>query len=1369
MKPNAIRLAKEVLRNRRKRADGGTDDWQSTGKLINEDDSINWGDPDRPSDFFRADKEDLRRRKEAERDGGNDEPAPPARTAEGRQMAPAPVVPRQEEESAGDAPPPRSEAPPIVQASLTTPPAAAPVAERQPLQFAPMPGGQSPAPFNGGTTQRPVADQTKADQVWQRMLVQESGNRQFRSDGRLIVSPAGAIGAAQIMPRTGPEAARLAGVPWDFNRLKTDPEYNRALGRAYYDAQLKRFGDPVLAAAAYNGGPGRVAQAMRYAERTGRPFTDFVRPETRNYVAIVSAEQRRAPLRFAPSAYAEGGEVGGPSDEEIKKIIANNGGGSTDAPVSNQPAMPMVSPKADAPKISAPAPISFAPTPAPDLAPKSVQTTPVAPAPGLFGNMFTGTPAAPAPNNSAANQAEVGAQIGTQVGKSLNTIGSIPAPAANPSQALAPAQAANPYGTIGAGRENSQPSFDAMGNVTVPGVSTIPSAPKSTAQPNTAAPSPAAKAPTTPGVQQPSFVSRAPLATAAELEDNPAITGPTIAGLPFSQAAQDQSISGETGSFAEAPSAPSAPSAPAESSAPSAPSAPSSVDTSQTSLSVADPSSLSQGIQDALNGLNTDPDVSQSMDNMDDKDNGDDSSDGDGGDGGDGDGGGGEGGDGEKRGGAIHSHNVHKNIIDRAMTIAKGSKKRKGYANEGAVDEPTIQDQPAVYDEMGNVLAPPQAAEGTKQSLYDRAMESVRQPENSRIWEGMKRGFGDKPLGASEKDTADYPVAADIYNSIAKPVGAVMRAPGAIIGGLAGAGASAYEAMGAPGGDQRLSPEARTNRLERDLFALGTSAAVPEIRPKAPTYTDAIPRGGDVLPPLPREALSAPERLAATTIEGNPAALEAPRKALPAPTVVEAAMEKVPERPNPLAEYETVEKFEPLNDPIVSAPKTETAPAPARNLSDQGFYSHASEIAEKYLPEKGTPEQMIATLKNKGASPEELKWAGLLDNDKKLDNYWASKSKVTKSEILNQLEMTPVMSETMLQGSDIRFPGSSYNTMGGGNYRELILQQDAHYPQFEYPSHFEGIYNPTGHIRMHDRIDPLLGEGLHSDEFQSDWANEARKNGFRDPEYASKVYMQRQYIEQSKSALQKQLDMVSELNPEMPMSRIYEQASVRPLVDEYKQARSDLRDMQDKHESQVARGSHISNSEDVNKLLARRFLMEAAREGKDFASFTPGKMQAERWGDPKLEETYKGFTSDFKKVLKEFDPTLKLETNPIQHPKTADFGIQALFDMAKNYMPSINGEPPTLHDVTSWWNDLDYRSRQMYSDEWKKENSGTTISHFPVVRLNDQQRANILKGAREYKRGGAVDRAMNISRFGTDAVQKAVNLARQHRGRPENS
>jgi len=396
MKRDTLRLAKDVLSSRRKRADGGTDEWQSTGKLLNEDKSINWGDRDSPADFFRAEKE-LRLREEAKL-ADRAEPAPaPKRTAEGRQMAPARVSPARSEEPAVEAPAPAPVrtaegrqmaapdweyqeplndeqrkalalqqwtaagqkgtpddpvrdmmaikapspsfgqpipnapnfaaaqgitpgAPEWRRASLPqegggkytnrvaplTPPAVASQETstgmpRQALSFGPMP--DAPAP---------VASQNQADQVWQRMITQESSNRQFDRSGRPITSRAGALGIAQVMPGTGPEAARLAGLPWSLDRLRNDPEYNHALGRAYYDEQLRQFGSPVLAAAAYNGGPGRVTKALALAARTNRPFTDFLKQETRDYVRIVaSPTSRRAPLRFGnPEGYADGGRTG---------------------------------------------------------------------------------------------------------------------------------------------------------------------------------------------------------------------------------------------------------------------------------------------------------------------------------------------------------------------------------------------------------------------------------------------------------------------------------------------------------------------------------------------------------------------------------------------------------------------------------------------------------------------------------------------------------------------------------------------------------------------------------------------------------------------------------------------------------------------------------------------------------------------------------------------------------------------------------------------------------------------------------------------------------------------------------------------------
>jgi len=115
----------------------------------------------------------------------------------------------------------------------------------------------------------------------------ESAGRQLTREGRPLLSPKGATGIAQIMPGTAPEAARLAGLPMDMERLKYDEDYNKALGRAYYGEQLRRFGTPELAAAAYNAGPGRVRQALARAEREGGDVMSYLPAETRAYVPTV--------------------------------------------------------------------------------------------------------------------------------------------------------------------------------------------------------------------------------------------------------------------------------------------------------------------------------------------------------------------------------------------------------------------------------------------------------------------------------------------------------------------------------------------------------------------------------------------------------------------------------------------------------------------------------------------------------------------------------------------------------------------------------------------------------------------------------------------------------------------------------------------------------------------------------------------------------------------------------------------------------------------------------------------------------------------------------------------------------------------------
>ena len=126
------------------------------------------------------------------------------------------------------------------------------------------------------------------DDIFERgILGAESGRHQFDREGRVLTSPKGALGIAQIMPGTAPEAAKLAGLEYSPERLRTDADYNKALGRAYYNEQLRKFGTPELASAAYNAGPGRVEAALKQARATGRDVMSFLPAETRAYVPKV--------------------------------------------------------------------------------------------------------------------------------------------------------------------------------------------------------------------------------------------------------------------------------------------------------------------------------------------------------------------------------------------------------------------------------------------------------------------------------------------------------------------------------------------------------------------------------------------------------------------------------------------------------------------------------------------------------------------------------------------------------------------------------------------------------------------------------------------------------------------------------------------------------------------------------------------------------------------------------------------------------------------------------------------------------------------------------------------------------------------------
>ena len=119
--------------------------------------------------------------------------------------------------------------------------------------------------------------------------------RQESAFNAQAVSTAGARGLMQLMPATAKKVSKDLNLRFSEGKLTQDPFYNMTLGRHYLDQQLADFsGSYVLAAAAYNAGPGRVRQWLKTIGDPRLSETDVIDwvemipfNETRDYVQRV--------------------------------------------------------------------------------------------------------------------------------------------------------------------------------------------------------------------------------------------------------------------------------------------------------------------------------------------------------------------------------------------------------------------------------------------------------------------------------------------------------------------------------------------------------------------------------------------------------------------------------------------------------------------------------------------------------------------------------------------------------------------------------------------------------------------------------------------------------------------------------------------------------------------------------------------------------------------------------------------------------------------------------------------------------------------------------------------------------------------------
>lgn len=110
------------------------------------------------------------------------------------------------------------------------------------------------------------------------------------------VSPANAIGIMQVMNGTARQVGRQVGVNIDLKMMRTNKAYNIAVGSKILGDLMEKYGNTVLAVAAYNAGPQRVDE---WLQRFGDPRGGKVDPvdwvenipfnETRQYAQKVLA------------------------------------------------------------------------------------------------------------------------------------------------------------------------------------------------------------------------------------------------------------------------------------------------------------------------------------------------------------------------------------------------------------------------------------------------------------------------------------------------------------------------------------------------------------------------------------------------------------------------------------------------------------------------------------------------------------------------------------------------------------------------------------------------------------------------------------------------------------------------------------------------------------------------------------------------------------------------------------------------------------------------------------------------------------------------------------------------------------------------
>lgn len=325
---------------------------------------------------------------------------------------------------------------------------------------------------------------------------------------------------------------------------------------------------------------------------------------------------------------------------------------------------------------------------------------------------------------------------------------------------------------------------------------------------------------------------------------------------------------------------------------------------------------------------------------------------------------------------------------------------------------------------------------------------------------------------------------------------------------------------------------------------------------------------------------------------------------------------------------------------------------PPRNLNPMGMYSAAAEAARNLPQERGTLQQMLASLK--GIKPDEINFSDV-------QNRLGDKPIVTKQELADYFSRNiPKLEVTSLDEDSSETAKNRYKdialTMGGkeSNYAEDLIQYSEPFllsmskkpaalkasKNAFYTEHYPEIPNILAHVRRSDREGPNGEKLLHLEELQSDWGQTGKKHGFENPVVPGTVIEDPDYPGTFRINWQNGRYSAGYRTREIAEGVAVEGAAARakytPLV------------------------PHVGTTNKWMDLALKRALNIAAKGNYDGIIWTPGDKQVERYkGSGEIGGGLKYLYDNIvpKQLLglaKEHDPSAKVESLSAAHDPVVD-------------------------------------------------------------------------------------------------------------------